>query len=102
MSSYLDPLRRSGSMHSAKSAEEQERPPNTGRFFLTSELHLAPDRSRLPKMSRVYISVSEEERKRIQELAQEWMRSESNTVLVLMRRGLLELTKEGAVKAPAK
>jgi len=53
-------------------------------------------------MSRVYISVSEEERKRIQELAQEWMRSESNTVLVLMRRGLLELAIEGASKSKTK
>lgn len=53
-------------------------------------------------MSRVYISVSDEERKRIQELAKDWMRSESNTVLVLMRRGLQELTKEGAAKAAAK
>ncbi len=45
-------------------------------------------------MSRVYVSVSDEEREKLRTLAKRWCRSESNTVLMLVRRGLAQLADE--------
>jgi hypothetical protein len=43
---------------------------------------------------RVYLSISPEERERLQALAKRWSRSESNTALMLVRRGLAQLSEE--------
>lgn len=51
-------------------------------------------RCTLHRMSRVYVSVSDEEREKLRELAKRWSRSESNTALMLVRRGLAQLADE--------